>query len=43
MGGHKAGTVQSGAEQAGPCRLVAVETGDMNINNRIYSVFYTTF
>lgn len=40
MGGHEAGTVQSGAEQAGPCRLVAVETGDVNINNKSRSLPY---
>lgn len=40
MGGHKAGTVQSGAEPAGPCQPVAVETGDTIVNNRSRTLLY---
>ena len=42
MGGHKAGTVQSGAEQSGPCQLVAVETDNTNMNNKSRSLLYFT-
>lgn len=40
MGGHKARTVQSRAEQAGPCQPAAVKTGNMKINNRSRTLLY---